>query len=123
MVKRGDYTVLETVYTVKINIVTDLVKAFPGNSSVKMVHHATIEEAVFSVGPTDAPLYWLDSDHVIYVYCRSMPVPRLYKYAVRVTSRSRQLRVVTAAEAGKRERTGTRSTEDYKKSACEGITC
>jgi hypothetical protein len=56
-------------------IVTDLINALPGNT----VQHATIEEAVFSVDPTDAPIYWLDSDHVIYVYCRSMSVPRLYK--------------------------------------------
>jgi hypothetical protein len=38
---------------------------------------ATIEEAVFSVDPTDAPIDWLDSDPVICVYCRSMSVPRL----------------------------------------------
>jgi hypothetical protein len=57
------------------NNVTDLINAFPGNSSV----NATIEEAVFSVDPTDAPIDWLDTDHVICVYCRSMSVPRLYK--------------------------------------------
>jgi hypothetical protein len=34
---------------------------------------------VFSVDPTDAPIDWLDSDHVICVYCRSMSVPQLYK--------------------------------------------
>jgi hypothetical protein len=56
----------------------DLINALPGNSSVKTVHHTTIEEAVFSVGPTDAPRDWLDSDHVICVYCRSMSVLRLY---------------------------------------------
>jgi hypothetical protein len=50
----------------------------PGNSCVNMVQHATIEEAVFSVDPTDAPIDWLDSDHIICVYCRSMFVPRLY---------------------------------------------
>jgi hypothetical protein len=37
----------------------------PGNSSVNMVQHATIEEAVFSVDLTDAPIDWLDRDHVI----------------------------------------------------------
>jgi hypothetical protein len=42
-------------------IVTDLINALPGNSSVNKVQHATKEEAVFSVDPTD----WLDSDHVI----------------------------------------------------------
>jgi hypothetical protein len=50
----------------------------PGYSSVNTVHNATIEEAVFSVDPTDAPIDWLDSDHLICVYCRSMSVPRLY---------------------------------------------
>jgi hypothetical protein len=58
--------------------VTDLINALPGNSSVNTVQHATIEKAVFSVDPTDAPIYWLDSDHVIYVYCRSMSILRLY---------------------------------------------
>jgi hypothetical protein len=53
--------------------VTDLINALPGNSSVNTVQHATIEEVVFSVYPTDAPIYWLDSDHVI-----CMSVQRLY---------------------------------------------
>jgi hypothetical protein len=58
--------------------VTDLVNALPGNSSINTVQYATIEEAVFSVDPTDAPIEWLDSDHVMCVYCRSMSVPWLY---------------------------------------------
>jgi hypothetical protein len=80
-----------------LNIVTDLINALPGNSSVNTVQHATIDEAVFSVSavtsqnsgyrsrdvfsvdPTDVPINWLDSDHLIYVYCRSISVPRLYK--------------------------------------------
>jgi hypothetical protein len=60
------------------HIVTDLINALPGNSSVNTVEHATIEEAVFYVDPTDAPVDWLDSGRVICVYCRSMSVPRLY---------------------------------------------
>jgi hypothetical protein len=48
--------------------------ALPSNSAVNMVQHATIEEAMFSVHPTDALIDWLDSDHVICVYCRSMSV-------------------------------------------------
>jgi hypothetical protein len=59
-------------------IVTDLINTLPGNSSVNTVQHATIEEAVFSVDSTDAPINWLDRDHVICVYYRSMPVPRLH---------------------------------------------
>jgi hypothetical protein len=59
------------------NIVTDLINALPGNSSVNTVQHVTIEEAVFSVDRTDAPIDWLDSDHVICIYWRSMSVPRL----------------------------------------------
>jgi hypothetical protein len=31
------------------NIVTDLINALPGNSSVNTVQHATVEEPVFSV--------------------------------------------------------------------------
>jgi hypothetical protein len=61
-----------------IHIVTDLINALSGNSSVNTVQHGKIEEAVLSVDPTDAPIDWLDSDHVICVYCRSMSVSRLY---------------------------------------------
>jgi hypothetical protein len=46
-------------------IVTDMMNELPGNSSVNMVQHATIEEAVFSVDPTNAPIDCLDSDHLI----------------------------------------------------------
>jgi hypothetical protein len=46
-----------------------------GNSSLNTVQHATTEETVFSV---DIPIDWLDSDHVICVYCRSLSIPRLY---------------------------------------------
>jgi hypothetical protein len=60
-------------------IVTDLINALPGKSSVNTVQQAAIREAVFSVDPTDAPIDWLDRDHVICAYCRSMSVPRLYK--------------------------------------------
>jgi hypothetical protein len=45
-----------------------------GNSSVNMVQHTAIEVAVFSVDPTDVPVDWLDSNHVICVYFRSMSV-------------------------------------------------
>jgi hypothetical protein len=34
----------------------DLVNALPGKSSVNTVQHATEEEAVFSVDPTNAPI-------------------------------------------------------------------
>jgi hypothetical protein len=61
-----------------IHNVTDLVNALPGNSSINTVQHATTEKAVFSVDLTDAPTDWLDSNHVICVYCRFMSVPRLY---------------------------------------------
>jgi hypothetical protein len=46
-------------------IVTDLINALPGNRFVNTVQHATIEEAVFSVDPTDVEIDWLDSDHVM----------------------------------------------------------
>jgi hypothetical protein len=66
-------------HTLCVCIVTDLINALPGNSSVNMAQHGIIEEAVFSVDLTDAPIDWLDSDHVICVYCRSMSVPLRYK--------------------------------------------
>jgi hypothetical protein len=55
-----------------------MINALPGNSSVNTAQHATIEEAVFSVDPTDAPIGLLDNNHVICVYCRSMSVTHLY---------------------------------------------
>jgi hypothetical protein len=61
------------------HIVKDLINALPGNSSVNTVQVATIQESVFSVDSTDAPIDWLDSDHVICVYCRTLSVPQLYK--------------------------------------------
>jgi hypothetical protein len=56
---------------------------------------------VFSVNPTDAPIDWLDGDHVIYVYCRSMYVPRLYN-----ESRERKFRA-TRVETGSNTSTVT----------------
>jgi hypothetical protein len=41
--------------------------------------HATTEEAAFSVDPTVVPIDWLDSDHMICVYCRSVSILGLYK--------------------------------------------
>jgi hypothetical protein len=60
------------------NIVTHLINALPGNSSANTVQHAIIEEAVFSVDPTGGPIDWLDSDHVICIFSRSMSVLRLH---------------------------------------------
>jgi hypothetical protein len=51
--------------TRKSYIVTDFINAWPGNSSVNTAQHVIIEEAVFSVDPTDAPIDWLDSDHMM----------------------------------------------------------
>jgi hypothetical protein len=61
-----------------VRIVTDLLNALPGNSSVNAVQHATIDDAVFSVDPTDVPIDWLDNDHIICVYCSPCPF-RSYK--------------------------------------------
>jgi hypothetical protein len=75
------YTILLRMTDTMIshNIVTDLINALPGNSSGNTVQHATIEEVVFSVEPTDVPIDWLGNVHVICIYCRAMPVPRLCK--------------------------------------------
>jgi hypothetical protein len=45
--ERERVDIIEIVF--KINIVTDLNSALPGNSSVNTVQHTTIEEAVFSM--------------------------------------------------------------------------
>jgi hypothetical protein len=39
----------ENAHQVNEDIVTDLISALPGNSSVNTVQHAIIDEAVFSV--------------------------------------------------------------------------
>jgi hypothetical protein len=57
----------------------DLISALPANSSVNIVEHATIKEAVFSVDLTDMPIDRLGSDYMICVYCRSMSVLQLCK--------------------------------------------
>jgi hypothetical protein len=77
------------------NIVMDLINALPGNSTVNTVQHATTEEAVFSVNPTYMPVDWLDSDHVICVYCGSMSVPQLCKWE----NSFKAVTIVVAAEA------------------------
>jgi hypothetical protein len=48
-----------------ISILMDLINTLPGNSSVEMVQHTTIEVAVFSVDVTNVQIDWLDSDHLI----------------------------------------------------------
>jgi hypothetical protein len=48
---------------------------------------------VFSVDPTDAPVDWLDSDHVICVYCGSISVSQLY-------NERRELKVQSELELG-----------------------
>jgi hypothetical protein len=75
------------------NISTDLINELPGNISVNKIQHTTTEEAVFSVVPTDAPTGWLDSSHVVCVYCRSMSIPLLY-------NESRELKVQSELEVG-----------------------
>jgi hypothetical protein len=44
-----------------------MISELPGNSSVNIVQHAAVEEAVFSVDLTNVPVDWLDSDHMICV--------------------------------------------------------
>jgi hypothetical protein len=42
----------------------DLINALPGNTSVNMLQQATIAETVFSIDLTNAPIDWLDINHV-----------------------------------------------------------
>jgi hypothetical protein len=91
-----------------------LINALPGNSSINTAQHVTVDEAVFSVDPTDAPKDWLDSDHVICVSCDACP---FRGYISKSQEGSEQLRVVVAAEAHEKV---SRSTEE---SACEDLTC
>jgi hypothetical protein len=48
---------------------------------------------VFSGDPTDTPVDWLDSDHVVCVYYRSMSVLRLYKEVREFVQGSYELRI------------------------------
>jgi hypothetical protein len=50
---------------------------------------------MFSVDPTDAPTDWLDSDHMICVYCKFMSVPRLYKGMSEFVQGSYELQVMS----------------------------
>jgi hypothetical protein len=43
-------------FLISNNVVTDLIIALPGNSPVNTVQHATIEEDMFSVYPTERQL-------------------------------------------------------------------
>jgi hypothetical protein len=63
---------------------------------VNTIQHATMEEAVFSVDPTDAPTNWLDSDHILCIFTVG-PCP--FRGYISDRIRSGQLRVVVAAEA------------------------
>jgi hypothetical protein len=111
--------------TISLGIVMDLVNAFPGSSSVKTVQHATIEEAVFSVDSTDAPIDWLDSDHVICVYCRSMSIRSRQLRVTRAdTSSSRGRSTRTSKQVSSRQEITTGSSQLKKnyKSACEDLT-
>jgi hypothetical protein len=94
-----------SVRIAQIHTVTDLINALPGSSSVNMVQHATVEEAVFSMSmvtshnsrlqsrnvfstvPTNVPIDWLDRDHVIWVSCDVCP------FCGYVSKSSGQLRV------------------------------
>jgi hypothetical protein len=60
------------------HIVTDLINSLPGISSINMIQHTTIEEAVFSVDLTDVPVDWLDSDRGRCGYCTSTSILWLY---------------------------------------------
>jgi hypothetical protein len=75
---------------------------------------------VFSVESTDEPVDWLDNDHVICIFCDACPFRGYISKSDRI--RSRQLRAV-AAEAREQEANSSRSTEEYKKSVCEDLTC
>jgi hypothetical protein len=50
---------------------------------------------MFSVDLTDAPIDWLDNDHVICVYGRSMFILRLYKGVTEFVQGSYELGVTS----------------------------
>jgi hypothetical protein len=71
---------ISTAVNLKYNgsVITDMINLLPGNSSVNMVQHPTIEEAVFSVSAvTSRSDEWWSRD-MCSMCCVS--VPRLYKW-------------------------------------------
>jgi hypothetical protein len=95
--------IINTVLTIQLVIirwhttVTDLTDALPGSSSVNMVQHATIEEAMFSADPTKAPRDWLGSNHVICVTVGPCPFcnykwRKLFRAVMSGSGRSTQTR-------------------------------
>jgi hypothetical protein len=96
------------------NIVTDLINALPGNSSLNKVQHATIEEAVFSVSAvTTRSGGWWSCD-MCFLWLVS--VPRLHKWQNSFSSGTSQFSVGDSHGMFVIE-------EEYKKSACEDLTC
>jgi hypothetical protein len=55
-----DSLIYEQTMLSTYNIVTDLINALPGNSSVNTVQHATIDEAVFSMSSAPRPVLVTD---------------------------------------------------------------
>jgi hypothetical protein len=95
-------------------ILTDLINALPGNSSVNTVQHATIEEAVFSVSAvTSRSGAWWSSD-MCFLWCVS--VPWLYKWQNSFGSGTSQFLVGDSHGKFVVE-------EEYMKSTCEDLTC
>jgi hypothetical protein len=96
--------------TSEIRVVTDLIIALTGNSSVNTVQHATTEEAVFSVfAVTSRRSGWWSCD-----MCFCDACPFLGYISDRIRSETSQLSVGDSHGKFVVE-------EEYKKSACEGL--
>jgi hypothetical protein len=61
---------------------------------------------LFPADPTDAQIDWLDSDHVICVYCRLMSVPQLFKQVTEFIQGSYEECRMQSAVCGAVESTG-----------------
>jgi hypothetical protein len=94
--------------------VKDLINALPGNSYVNTVQQASIEEAVFSVSVATSCSGVLWSRDMCFLWCVS--VLRLYKWQNSFGSETSHFSVG--------DRQGKFFVEEeYKKSACEDLTC
>jgi hypothetical protein len=89
-----------------------LINALSGNSFVKTVQHATIEEAVFSVDPTDAPIDWLDSDHVICVSCDGC---LFHSYISKSSGRFRAITSYESVIAAQARKQASSKLEEYRR--------
>jgi hypothetical protein len=111
--------------------VTELINALPGNSSVNMVQHATIDGAVFCVIRAQqrwkngvmqpASMKAVTSSTIETVFSVGSVQSAYKRSECRRKFSSEQLRDSSKLEEYSKQAVSLRSREEYKKSACEDL--